>query len=226
MFHNDDHTVEWKDDEFRTGEQIANFEWIFQPNFFKLDFGRGYEEALEYGDYQQLEALPGRNAAREGGSTLDAEAYITLAFINYLFYFSAHTLDRSGRRQWCLDRTFIDKSKIVTSAWRGASYGTGSGAAVGDYYAVNHELKGAHVYPKRSIFVREWLDPHWDTGGARTPLSPVTTHGVSSNDLWLQFPVTALDPMNTTSEFNVVGQTGPVARRLPNRCLYCKPKST
>lgn len=199
MFHNNEHTLQWADTGFRSGTDIAAYKWVFQPNMFRKDFGKGYEEPLEYGDYQQLEALPGRQEKRLGGAHTDEEAYMNLAFMNYLFYFSAYSLDRSGRRQWMLNREFIDKSKISTSAWYSATYGTAP------QYAVDHELKGADLYLKRTIFTREWLDTDWASGGSRTPLSPVNaaheaTGGISdAYELdWVQFKITDLDPFNPT----------------------------
>lgn len=195
MFHNNDHTLEWADSGFRSGGEIAAYKWVFEPQMFKKDFGKGYEESLEYGDYNQLEALPGYQERRLGGAHQEEEAYINLAFMSYLFYFSAHSLDRSGRRQWMLNREFVDKSKIVTPDWLAADY------ASNPEYAVNHEDKGADLYLKRTIFAREWLDPHWVSGGARTPLSPANvahegTGGISDafETEWLQFPISYLDP--------------------------------
>lgn len=199
MFHNNDHTLQWQDTGLRNGAEIKNFTWVFEPSYFKKDFGKGYEESLKYGDYQQLEALPGHQDSRLGGAHVDEEAYLTLAFMNYLFYFSAYSMDRSGRRQWMLNREFIDKTKIVTDDWRSATYATKP------EYAVDHELKSADLYLKRSIFVREWRDDHWVSGGARTPLSPVNpahegTGGiVDAYELdWVQFPVTDLDLESAT----------------------------
>ena len=203
MFHNNDHTKVWQDNAFRSGVEIANTPWVFQPSHFEMDFGQGYEESIRYGDYEQLEALPGYNARGAFDETL---SYINLAFMNYLFYLSAYSLDRSGRRQWMLNRDFIDKTKIVTNTWRNATVPTNQ------YYAVDHELKGAAEYLRRSVFVREWRDSDWTVNNngtpanTRTPLSPINnthlgTGGISDADEqeWLQFPITYLDPLQATN---------------------------
>jgi len=121
MYHNDEHTLSFADERWRTGDSMLPFEWIFDPSQFRKDFGNG-EERLRYGAYEQLEALPGFNATRSGGAGRAQRAGLTMAFMSYLFYFSAYIRDKSGRLQHCLNswqdgavrRGFIDKSKIVT----------------------------------------------------------------------------------------------------------------
>lgn len=169
MFHNEDHALEYQDDDYRSGTDLAAYEWIFQPDQFKKDFGTGRTEKLKYGDYEQLEALPGHSSRRGGGSAKTDRAYLNMAFINYLFYVSAYTIDRSGRRQWCLDRSFIDKSKIVSSTWLGATAGSKP------EYTSNY-VRGADRYLARSIFVRQWVEPTWTS---TYPGNPKVAHTIT-----------------------------------------------
>lgn len=210
MYHNEEHTIEFADGTFRTGEEIMGLEWIFQPSMFKKDFGTGLIEELEYGDYEQLETLPGYNPRNSGGTNREDSAYINLAYMSYLFYMSAHMLDRSGRRQWCLNDKFVDKSKIVTPAWRNASYDANDSST--HVYAVGFVHRGADRYLRRSIFVREWRDSDWNVttaelGGrkSRTVLSPVLdshpgTEGIGSagQRKFVQQPISAFAPSEGT----------------------------
>jgi hypothetical protein len=217
MYHNNDHTQEWVDEAYRTGEELELFEWVFEPSFFKRDFGNGFEESIRYGDYEQLEALPGHNPKAAGGPAREEQAYLTLAFMSYLFYFSVFALDRSGRRQWCLNRKHIDKSKIVTSTWRGAAYGTEP------QYAVEYPRNLADFYLRRTIFCREWYDTDWASSStsSRTPLSPVRTDHPGTGGIvdafqlkWVQPDISTFDPLaanftgGTTDEWAVQYQLG------------------
>lgn len=191
MFHNDEHTLSFNDDAFREGQDIQAFTWVFQPSHFEKDFGLGIEEQLRFGDYMQLEALPGHNPRQSGGATKTLSAYMTLAFMSYLFYFSAYTIDRSGRRQWCLNNSFIDKTKIVSSGMLAASDAT---------YSVDYDHLGADKYLKRTVFVREWIEDEWASVPSTMGLSPAHEDHIAdiSGDAfaqeWLQIPIRYLDP--------------------------------
>lgn len=167
MFHNEQFTKAWADTAWRTGSDLSSLEWIFTPDQFKMDFGGGTEEVLQYGSYEQLEALPGFDPKQSGGTSTAHSAYLTMAFLSYLFYFSAATLDRSGRRQWCLRERFIDRSKIVSPAWLARAESDETNA-----YAVHYERRGTEQYLARSLFARQWVEPYWtDATDARSPLA-------------------------------------------------------
>lgn len=200
MFHNEDHTLEYEDSNWRTGASFAAYEWIFDPTLFEKDFGRGLTEALRYGDYEQLEALPGFDAKQLGGTGAGARAYMMLAYLSYLFYFSAFVIDRSGRRQHCLNswmdgaskRGWIDKTKIVTPQWRAAT--STDGASYRPQYVVDYETRGADRYLPRSVFVRQWVEPGWLSGAY--PGSPVTAYTITDAHhlAHVQFKMSAISP--------------------------------
>jgi len=106
-FNVDDHTLIYKDEYFTEGENISD--WVFYPSLFVKDFGRG-EESLEYLHYLQLTEVPMWNPGRATGE--DRSRFL-MAMMGYLFYFSVFTQDRSGRLNWCVDTSFVDKSKIL-----------------------------------------------------------------------------------------------------------------
>lgn len=179
MYHNEEHTVEFSDSTWSTGREIAAFTWVFEPSQFKTDFGGGLEEVLRYGDYTQLENIPGRDPRRGGGTSRRDRSHLTYAYVNYLFYFSAFVTDRSGRRQWAIDPRFVDKSKIVTPTWRNLSYTPEWENPVAGMrqYALRYPRLGAEEYLVRSIFVRQWVEPGWASGGY--PGNPVTAYGIT-----------------------------------------------
>lgn len=184
MYHAEIETLEFEDQAFRTGASLQSFEWIFDPSLFMKDFGKGFAERLQYGDYTQITTLPNFDSKKLGGTSNGVRDYMMLAFINYLFYFSAHTLDRSGRRQWCLNsyteankkRGFIDRTKIASSNWQSASNDPASGN-YRPWAIVDYETRGADQYLARSIFARQWVEPGWKTGTYTE--SPVTKYGIS-----------------------------------------------
>lgn len=218
MFHNEDHTLEFEDTSWRTGEQLAQFEWIFDPSLFKKDFGTGIVERLRYADYEQLEQLPGFDAKQTGGTAKGERAYLILAFLSHLFYFSVMTLDRSGRRQWCLNswvddagkqRGFIDRSKIVSSNWLGASENPASGS-YRPYTIVDYERAGAERYLARSIFVRQWKEPGWKDGSYAG--NPVTKYGIDTDPSAAhQLLYTQLYMKDFAFERNYLNGGGPIA---------------
>lgn len=194
MFHNEENTLEFEDSLWRTGAELVDYEWVFDPSMFEKDFGSGYVEPLRYADYEQTEVLPGFDAKRLGGPAAGQRASLLMAYINDLFYYSAFSLDRSGRRQWCLNNWhdgtsqhgFVDKSKIVSDAWRAGAEG---------YMVANYESHGADRYLVRSIFCRQWKEPAWTTSGMAD--SPVAKYGVSGHALtFVQPPIKAFDPTN------------------------------
>jgi hypothetical protein len=205
MYHNEAHTLEFADASWRTGEQLEFSEWIFDPTQFQKDFGTGQKERLRYGDYEQLEALPGFDPKRLGGPARGERSHLTLAFINYLMYFSAQTLDKSGRRQHCLNswtdatgnkRGFIDRTKIASPTWRAAS----SDPSSPNYrpeFITDYEERGSDRYLARSIFVRQWKEPGWATGAYAN--SPTTKYSITdAHQLkFVQPLVTDFDPRTT-----------------------------
>lgn len=188
MYHNEDHTLEYEDGAWRTGTNLSLFEWVFDPSLFEKDFGNGFTEALKYGDYEQLEALPGFDHQKLGGVSAQERAYILMAFINYLFYFSAHTLDRSGRRQWCLNNWtsgantygFVDKTKIMSPNW--LSYtGLPGDPNYRKEALVDYERGLADRYLVRTIYARQWKEPGWLSGTYAG--NPVTAYTISGSGL-------------------------------------------
>lgn len=214
MFHNDDHTLEFVDGNYRTGTAIGQYEWVFDPSQFKKDFGTGIEEALRFGEYSQLETLPGYNAQNLGGTSVQVRAAMLMAFTSYLFYFSVFTQDRSGRRQWCLNswtdatgkkRGFIDKGKIVTPTRLAASELPAS-ATYRPSAIVSHEDRGADKYFARSVFVRQWKETYWaDVADTRSPASKYAITDTFERQ-WLSNPVTNFDldttALTTTNSIN------------------------
>lgn len=181
MYHNEDHTLEWEDEAWRTGENLSSYEWIFDPSMFKKDWGNGQTESLRYCDFEQLETLPGYDSKKLGGTSISERAYMVMAYMSYLFYMSAQTLDRSGRRQHCLNswtdssgvkQGHIDKSKIVSTTWRAAT------AATAPYAVVAYEERGAATYLPRTIFVRQWREAYWIS--ATDSRSPVNKYGITN----------------------------------------------
>lgn len=119
-FTNDDHTIDFVDENYRradsfrhTGDDTGT-EWRFLPSDFKKDFGRGRaNEALEFNDYLQLEEVPSWSSDRAIGQ---ARSRLQMALMNYLFYFSVYSQDRSGRYSWAVNTDFVDHSKIIQNA--------------------------------------------------------------------------------------------------------------
>jgi hypothetical protein len=204
MFHNDDHTIEYEDAGFRAGSDLLAYEWIFDPTLFKKDFTGQGTERLRFGDYEQLEELPGFQVRRQGGAANAARAYLTMAYINYLFYFSAFTMDRSGRRQWCINswtdpqtgrrRGFIDKSKIADEAWQSAT----DTEVSKNYMVLRPEARGAERYLQRSIFVRQWHEPSWTS--ANNSRSPVAQFNIT-NPNQLKFVQPLITNFNLSSGY-------------------------
>lgn len=105
-FTNDEHAVSFQDNFFSPGDELQP--WTFYPSLFEKDFGRG-EEPLAYMDYTQITEVPSWNPHRKVG---EERSRHILSMMNYLFYLSVYSQDRSGRLVWAVDTSFIDKSKI------------------------------------------------------------------------------------------------------------------
>ena len=68
-----------------------------------------------------------------------------MGYMNYLFFLSAYTQDRSGRLVWCLNTDFVDKSKILDNTF-------------------NVEFpEDLDTYSRRTILTRQWHDPAYET---------------------------------------------------------------
>jgi hypothetical protein len=130
----DEYTSIYKDPYFTLGDDIAD--WVFYPSLFIKDFGRG-EEEINYLDYLQMIEVPLWNPGRRIGE--DRSRHI-MAMMGYLFYFSVFTQDRSGRLVWCIDDTFVDKSKITNNT---------------DTTEFPDDLER---HQRRTIYVRQWWD--------------------------------------------------------------------
>jgi hypothetical protein len=120
-FHNDDHTLVFTDEGWRKARTLKNSqnlggttEWVFRPEDFKKDFGRGNVESLLFGDYLQLEEVPKWEQHR---SVASPHSRMLLAFSAYLFYLSAYCVDRTGRRTWGINRKFVDRYKIAHNTY-------------------------------------------------------------------------------------------------------------
>ena len=200
MFHikdEDYNLLAYEDAKWRDGRDVAALSWVFQPEFYEVDFGDG-RERIRYGDYEQIQRGTNFTTSPAGGPSGSMREYITMAFVNYLFYFSAFALDRSGRRQWCItryndgigERGFIDRTKIVTPDWL-AAHDNPSLSTDANYkpqYRLDYEPKGADRYLVRSIYARQWVEPSWKTPdqGRLYPGSPVLEWEIT-DDYQLRF---------------------------------------
>jgi hypothetical protein len=134
---NSENTTITADTEFRRGDtlDLTSGKWVFEPQDFSID-----EQELRYAEYLQLEDVPEFSLNREVG---DTKSRFILGYINYLFYLSAYTQDRSGRMVWALDTNFIDKGKIT-----------------GHTFEVDFP-EDLENYFNRSILTRQWNDPDY-----------------------------------------------------------------
>lgn len=165
---NDSHTIDFADDAYRKASSFkqtdggAGLEWLFLPRHFAKDFRGIANEVLQFGDYLQLEEVPSWDPNRAPASE---RSRLLLAFMNYLFYLSAFTQDRSGRMVWCLNRKFLDKTKVIKNAygdwWDPANPTTPANSttyrnAWPDSYLRQH---------RRTLVVRQWADESgWQAG--------------------------------------------------------------
>lgn len=122
---NDEHTNSFPDEGYRKaktlkwGSNAGTLEWIFRPKDFKREFRyAGIEESVEFGNYLQIEEVPGWTNTRDIASQ---RAKLQFALMSYLFYLSTMVTDRSGRTTWALnvagngETGFVDRSKIVNN---------------------------------------------------------------------------------------------------------------
>jgi hypothetical protein len=212
----DDHTLTYPDPGWRAARTFRNavyptgtVEWVFRPQDFKKQFTTIPNESIRFGDYLQLTEVPKWDAHRVVAGT--SSRYI-IGFWGMLFYLSAYVQDISGRRTWCTNRRFLDKSKITRNAiqdwwddtvpsdptaWRTAS--------TDDTYRApwpDDPLR----QQRRTIVTRQWDDePGWQQGQRDlwgiTPGSIWdlllrhywTDHDPTSGQLWQTAPWPALD---------------------------------
>lgn len=115
---NDTHTILYQDTDYRQAKTFKNadntdgVEWVFIPMYFAKDFRGVPNEPINFGDYLQLEEVPGYDPTRNVTGT--SSRYV-VGFISDVFYLSAYTQDRSGRFVWCLNTDFVDTSKILNN---------------------------------------------------------------------------------------------------------------
>lgn len=161
MLHNDEHTLRFEDVGYRKGRTFKQSdsddgtEWVFYPQDFKKDFTGVANESLEFGRYLQLEEVPGWDP-KNGVST--PRSRLHLAFMAYLFYLSVYTQDRSGRYQWCINREFLDRSKILRndySHWLDPS--NPNLAATSATYRMDWPEDPQEQF-RRTVVVRQWTN--------------------------------------------------------------------
>ena len=119
---NDEHTNVYEDTGYRKAKQFrwvgdagdaGTTEWIFRPEDFKREFlYSGVEQPIQFGNYLQLEEVPGWSTTRDLASE---RSRLQFALMSYLFYLSSMVTDRSGRTTWALNTSFVDKSKLVNN---------------------------------------------------------------------------------------------------------------
>jgi hypothetical protein len=162
--HNDDHTVTFVDQGWRAARTLKNSttsgstEWVFRPQDFKKNF-RGIEnEPLQFGDYLQLDEVPKWEQHRTVAS---AHSRLNLAFAAYVFYCSVYGVDRSGRRVWAVNRSFMDQSKIPNNAyahwWDPASVTTPFAYSTSSTFKADLVLNPVR-HQRRSVVCRQWTD--------------------------------------------------------------------
>jgi hypothetical protein len=136
---NSTNTLRIQDTSFRTGAslELAAGKWVFEPRDFKVN-----DQELEYMDYLQIEDIPEYTINRQAG---ESTSRFIMAYMNYLFYISTYTQDRSGRMVWALDTNFVDKTKIL-----GNTFDT----------AFPEDLEN---YFNRTMLTRQWNDPDYIT---------------------------------------------------------------
>lgn len=131
----EEHDLEITDDSFT--EASSAVEWVFYPSQFEQNFRGTGEEPIEFMNFLQLSEIPAWNPKRLPG---EERSRSLMTMMNYLFYFSVYTQDRSGRLVWSIDPTFVDKSKIL-------------GNTAGTTFPDNLER-----HQRRTIYVRQWWD--------------------------------------------------------------------
>ncbi len=141
---NSEHTNQFQDTEFRSGTSLtlSTNKWVFEPKDFKIE-ADGEEQELEYNNYFQIgEDVPAFSINRGRG---EETSRFLVGYMNYLFFLSAYTQDRSGRLVWCLNTDFVDKAKILNNTF-------------------NAEFpEDLENYSRRTILTRQWHDPAYAT---------------------------------------------------------------
>lgn len=180
-FNNTEHTIVYSDEDWRYNTSLkqltsgSGFEWVFLPRYFKKDFRGITDEPIQFGDYLQLEEVPQWQNSRQ---IAGQRSRLQLAFMNYIFYLSAYTQDKSGRFVWCIDRSFLDRSKIIKNAfadwWDPSSVTTPRAAASSSTYKAEWPVD-LITQQRRTIISRQWSDEGtwradqntlWGFGGA------------------------------------------------------------
>jgi hypothetical protein len=164
LLHNDEHTLSFNDQGYRkaktfkwTDGDAGVTEWVFRPQDFRAAFEfTGLPQSLEFGDYLQLEEVPGWSETRGIAS---GRARLNFALMSYLFYLSAYATDRSGRSSWGINRSFVDQAKISNQTT-----------------AVTWEDDAMYAH-RRTVVCRQWTkEPGWKSG-------QLAAHGASSGSL-------------------------------------------
>jgi hypothetical protein len=183
---NDSHTFVFEDSDFVRGSSFKQVtagvgdEWVFLPKSCRKQFRGDHEEALEFGNYLQLEEVPKWDDSRK---LTAPRSRFQLAFLNYLFYLSVYTQDRSGRFAWGLDRRWIDRSKIIKNAYAdwwdpAATPGT---AASSSTFREEWPID-PNTQHRRTIIVRQWADEGVASGNSwRT--AQRTLWGMATNSI-------------------------------------------
>lgn len=182
-FVNDQHTLKYEDDNYREATSLKwldsdpGTEWIFIPSQFKKNFRGIPNESIAFNDYLQIEELPKWDESQRT-AIAGSRARMQLAFMNYLWYLSAYVTDRSGRSVWLVNRSFLDKSKIVNnvvSDWPDANYPQGSATA--STYKTPW-LDDLTTQQRRTVITRQWADEKVSGTDWRT--SQATRYNIST----------------------------------------------
>lgn len=196
-----DHSLIFADDGFapRDGDE----DWVFYPSLFKSDFGRG-EESIEFLNYLQMSEVPYWNPSRQIG---EERSRMVFAMMNYLFYFSVYTQDRSGRLVWAIDESFVDKSKITSNT---------------SPTEFPHDLNRHQV---RTIYTRQWWDSDEldQTNGPSGWQIPESLRGGYADKYDFHSTVSnALYPLNSgayRSGTTITGNTDPISNEFRSKGL-------
>ncbi len=138
---NAQHTLDFADTDYRTGDTLTQSQnkWVFRPSDFKID-NNGQNQSIEYGNYLQLEDVPGFSQTRSLG---EQKSRLLLAYMNYIFYLSTFIQDRSGRFTWMIDPNDVDYTKILFNQFK---------------VDFPEDLEN---YSVRTIVARQWNDPNY-----------------------------------------------------------------
>lgn len=162
---NDEHSVVFTSDDWITGETFKQStgdtgrEWVFLPEDFKQDFGNSVEESVEFGNYLQIEEVPFWDESRQISGK---HSRMQIAFMNYLFYLSTYTQDRSGRFSWAQNRKWLDRSKIIKNVYADWTDPTNPDTPSTSVTYRTPWQDDLHYQHRRSVIVRQWQDePDW-----------------------------------------------------------------